>query len=262
MEKPAVIHANRPTLAIHLLGPFRIAVNGAEIEERLWTRRKSKTLVKLLALQPHRQLHREQVMELLWPELDLEAAVNNLHKTIHAARRALEPELKAGAESGFIVTQDQQVILRSPGELWIDFQVFERFAAAALKSHDAAACESALELYGGDLLSEDLYEDWAVSRREQLRLLRQKLLRRLAQIHETNGHHQQAIESYQRLVAASPSDEEAHRHLMRLYALTGDRRQAMRQYQQLQTMRRRLPARLFRGLGEILNRAAVLGPSA
>lgn len=243
MEKPAAIQAGRPTLAIHLLGPFRIAVNGAPVEERQWTRRKSKTLVKLLALQPHRQLHREQVMELLWPELDLDAAVNNLHKTIHAARRALEPELKAGAESGFIVTQDQQVILRAPGELWIDFQVFEQRAMAALKDHDAAACESALELYAGDLLSDDLYEDWAVSRREQLRLLRQKLLRRLAQIHETNGHHQQAIESYQRLVEASPSDEESHRHLMRLYAHTGDRGQAMRQYQQCrESLRRELDA--------------------
>jgi len=58
MEKPAVIYSKHPALAIHLLGPFRIAVNGAPVGEHLWTRRKSKTLVKLLALQPHRQLHR------------------------------------------------------------------------------------------------------------------------------------------------------------------------------------------------------------
>jgi len=127
--------------------------------------------------------------------------------------------------------------------MWIDFQVFESRAAAALQCHTAADCELALELYEGDLLSEDLYEDWAVSRREQLRLLRQKLLRHLAQIHETSGHPQQAVESYQRLVEANPSDEGAHRHLMRLYATAGDRRRAIQQYQQCrESLRRELDA--------------------
>jgi DNA-binding SARP family transcriptional activator len=43
-------------------------------------------LLKLLALQPRHRLHGEQVMELLWPELDAESATNNLHKTIHIVR--------------------------------------------------------------------------------------------------------------------------------------------------------------------------------
>src|SRR5689334_6324650 len=81
------------TLEIHLLGPFRVAVDGSPVEARRWSRRSATLLVKLLALQPHHQLHREQAMEMLWPDLDPQAAINNLHKTIHAARRALEPGL-------------------------------------------------------------------------------------------------------------------------------------------------------------------------
>ena len=53
------------SLEIHLLGPFRMAVDGVVVEERQWSRRKAKLLVKLLALQPHHQLHREQIMEAL-----------------------------------------------------------------------------------------------------------------------------------------------------------------------------------------------------
>src|SRR5262249_38792780 len=105
-------------LEIHLLGPFRIAVDGAPVEERQWARRKPKLLIKLLALQPHHQLHREQIIEFLWPELDSEAAGANLHKTVHLARRALEPESGARANPRFILTQDQQVMLRASGELW------------------------------------------------------------------------------------------------------------------------------------------------
>jgi len=77
------------TLEIHLLGPFRILVDGQAIDERHFTRRKPKHLIKLLSLQPHHQLHREQAMEFLWPDSDSEPAANNLHKAIHMARRAL-----------------------------------------------------------------------------------------------------------------------------------------------------------------------------
>src|SRR5256885_17191374 len=98
------------SLEIHLFGTFHVTVDGRTIEERQWLRPRPKLLVKLLALQPHHQLHREQVMEMLWPEQELESAANNLHKAIHMARHALEPSLKAAAASHFIITRGQQVL--------------------------------------------------------------------------------------------------------------------------------------------------------
>src|SRR5213078_1296841 len=119
------------SLEIHLLGLFRVVVNGRTVTEREFTRRKPKQLIKLLSLQPHHQLHREQAMEFLWPDSDSESAANNLHKAIHMARRALEPSLKSAAESHFILTQGQQVLLRAPGRLWIDVEEFEQQVTAA-----------------------------------------------------------------------------------------------------------------------------------
>src|SRR5215475_12370675 len=123
-------------------------------------------------LQPHHQMSREQLMDFLWPELGPEAAANNLHKVIHLARHALEPGLKAGADSRFILTQDHQVMLRAPQQVRIDVDEFERQAAGANKRDEATSYEAALALYVGDLLIEDLYEDWAAGRRERLRALR------------------------------------------------------------------------------------------
>ena len=176
-----------------MLGTFRLAIDGMTVEDRLWTRRKSKTLVKLLALQPQHQLHREQLIEYLWPEQEPDAAINNLHKTIHAARRSLEPELKVGADSRFIVTQDQLIVLRANGGLWVDVEEFELRAAAALKSNEPAEGETALELYGGDLLGEDLYEDWAAVRREKLRMLYEQVLQHLALLYMFRGEFQLSI---------------------------------------------------------------------
>ncbi|MCA1817784.1 MAG: hypothetical protein LC746_15585, partial [Acidobacteria bacterium] len=219
-------------LEIRLLGPFRITVDGRAVEARRWSRRKPKLLVKLLALQPHQQLHREQAMELLWPDSDLEAAGNNLHKAIHMARHALEPELQPAADSHFILTQGQQIVLHAPKRLWVDVEAFEQAATEALTGEDREAYEAALALYGGDLLAEDIYEDWAARRREQLRGAYQELLIRLARLYEARGRYQQSIKRFKELVACDPSNEEAHRRLMRLHAVLGNRRQALRQYKE------------------------------
>lgn len=107
-------------LEVHLLGPFRVVIDGQAVEEGRWSRRKPALLIKLLALQPHHQLHREQAIEILWPDSDPESAINNLHKVIHQSRLALEPALKSAATSHFILTQGQRVLLRAPGKLWVD----------------------------------------------------------------------------------------------------------------------------------------------
>jgi len=219
------------TLELHLLGPFRIFVDGQAIAERQFTRRKPKQLIKLLALQPNHQLHREQVMETLWPDSDPESAINNLHKAIHMARHALEPSLKSVAESHFILTQAQQILLRAPVRLWIDVEEFERHFTAAKGGSDIKAYEEALASYGGELLTEDRYEDWAATRREQLQNRHQDLLAKVARLYETRGEHLVAIERLQELATSDMSSEETHRHLMRLYALTGNKHQALRQYQ-------------------------------
>ena len=49
-------------------------------------------MVKLLALDPAQRLHREYLLDLLWPDLSPSAAANNLHQALHAARRALAGE--------------------------------------------------------------------------------------------------------------------------------------------------------------------------
>ena len=169
-------------------------------------------------------------MESLWPDSDPEAAGNNLHKAIHMARHALEPALKSVAESHFILTQGQLVMLRAPGSLWIDADEFEQRAAAASASAEVRSCEQALALYEGDLLAEDLYEDWAALRREQLRNVHHELLARLANLHEEHGELELAIGRLRTLAASDSANEKTHRQLMRLYALSGNKSQALKQY--------------------------------
>jgi len=213
------------------------------LDDAEWRLRKAKSLVKLLALAPGHRLHREQVMDLLWSDLDAEAAANNLHKTLYVARRTLEPDLPPSTASSYLHLQGDLVTLRARGELWIDVDEFEAAANAARRSRDPARYESAVELYVGDLLPEDRYEEWAVGRREVLAAGYLGLLIELAQLHEQLGHVEAAVAALRETVAREPAHEEAHRLLMSLYAHAGQRHQALRQYQQLrQALERELDA--------------------
>jgi DNA-binding transcriptional activator of the SARP family len=57
-----------PRVHVRLLGGFEVTVDSAPVHARSWTRRHATALVKVLALAPGRRLHREQVVNLLWPE--------------------------------------------------------------------------------------------------------------------------------------------------------------------------------------------------
>ncbi len=76
---------------IWLLGGFKVSVGSRTIDQNEWRLRKAANLIKLLALAPGHRLHREQAMDILWPDSGRKAASNNLRQVLHAARKALDP---------------------------------------------------------------------------------------------------------------------------------------------------------------------------
>ena len=206
------------TPRVCLLGGFSVATGDGVVEERAWRLRKAKALVKLLALAPERRMHRERLADLLWPDRDAEAASNNLHQALHAARRAIGPDA--------LRLSDGVVAL----EAEVDVDAFEAAAIHARATGEAADYESALDLHPGELLPEDRYESWADARRAALLELHGALCIELA---ELSGDDAQAVAALQRALVVDPLAEPAHRALMRVYAATGRRQQALAQYQLL-----------------------------
>ena len=192
-----------------------------------WRRRKAAHLVKLLALSPGHALHREQLIDLLWPELDPRAAVNSLHQALHVAREALGADARA---KWYLSLKEEVLRLGAKGALWIDVDAFQAAAVAARRSGEPAAYQDALGLYGGELLPEDRYAEWAFARRETLHQEHLQLLLELAAIQERRRDFRTAILTLKQVVEIDPAHEEGHAGLMRLHALSGRRQQALRQY--------------------------------
>ena len=205
-------------LRLWLLGGFRAEVGGQAVPEQRWHRRKACSLVKLLALAPRHRLHREQLMEILWPGLPPDPAGANLRKAVHFARRAI------GAEA--LRSRDDGVWLEPDG-LWIDVDAFQ----AAVAAGDAVG---ALGLFRGDLLPDDPFEPWAEERRELFRIQLFRLALRLAAELEQAGELGRASSVLERVVELDALNEEAHLRLARVQAKAGHRHLALRTCLQIQ----------------------------
>ncbi len=122
-------------IEITLLGAFSVTVAGARVDEPDWRRRQAAALVKILALAPRRSLHREQVMDVLWPALDAEEAAPRLHKAAFYARRTL-------GRADAVVLSGDTVTLFPQQRVLIDAVAFEAarrvFALTALGMPPAA----------------------------------------------------------------------------------------------------------------------------
>jgi len=216
-------------LRIELLGGFRVLLGDNAIADDAWRRRKPAALLKLLALASGHRLHREQLMDALWPELDAGPAGANLRKAVHHARGALE-EVEPGA--GALVSSDGDVIALASGAS-IDVDEFRAALASARRSGNTDEYRLALLPYQGDLLPDDRYDEWAAGPRRELQVEFLAGLTELSGLLEARGDLDGAAEVVRQLVAVEPTREEGHESLIRLYALAGRRVDALRQYEQL-----------------------------
>ena len=203
---------------IRLLGPFQVVLDGRPVPDDRWARREAANLVKLLALRRGGRLHREQVMDLLWPDLGVDEAAPRLHKAAHFARKAI-------GRTDAVVLRGEMVSLLPGLPVSVDVDDFERSASLALAAGSAAEAASVLDKHPGEPLPADLYAEWAAEPRERLTGLRDRLLRQARRWHE--------------ILERDPVDEAAHLELMRDLAGSGDRRGALRQYERLDRALRR-----------------------
>jgi DNA-binding SARP family transcriptional activator len=233
------------TLEVSTLGRFELRRNQEQLTGGNWNRRKVVDLFKLLLSIEQHRLHREQVQEILWPMSTLEQAANSFGKTLYLLRRALEPDLPSGkgSSSNYILLEHDTLLL-IPDSLRIDADFFEsstRQLQAQMRSLSGKESErhiqtlleefdSILDLYRGDYLPEDLYEDWTQRRRDRLRRVHSWLLENGAQLALMIGNGLRASEYLLELLESNPADEQTHRQLMLVYARMGRRSDALNQY--------------------------------
>ena len=179
--------------------------------------RRDAALLALLAIDG--PTPRARVAALLWPEADDDHARNNLRQRMFRLRRA------AGQS---VVTGDATLALA--GEIAHDLAD----PATRLAADSGAAPGELL----GALSFEDSSElnDWVAVAREHWRLARRNTLAETASQLESAGQIARALPYVERLLADDPLAEHAHRRLMRLHYLRGDRSAALAAFERCRTL--------------------------
>ena len=184
-------------LRIFTLGHFGLVVTGQGLACDTWKRRHSLAVLKCLITNSGRSVHRDRLIEQLWPEVDMDRGWERLKVTVSFLRKQFR---LAGLDIDPIKTIDQSYLLRQD-RVWIDADAFERLAVTAEeldtmgRSQQALqCCADARRLYCGDYLEEDLYTDWHIERRERLREVYLAMLTRMANCLTNLGDTQAALQ--------------------------------------------------------------------
>ncbi len=184
-------------LHVFALGPLRAERGGEPV--RQWGgakagTRQAEALFAFLFDRGERGVAKDEIAELIWPDVDLERADLAFHRTLGGLRTTLEPG-RPGGDRGTAVTFHNDRYRLDPAIVaWSDVAAFEESMAAAGAPADPAVAlrhlERARSLYRGDYLDDcPFYGDSAYveERRELLRGRFVDLLLALGERYEARG---------------------------------------------------------------------------
>jgi DNA-binding SARP family transcriptional activator/Tfp pilus assembly protein PilF len=223
-------------LRITLLGRFCIERNGRSITS--FHSQKAQSLLAYLLVYRDRVHPRAVLANLFWSESDETRAQANLRNALYSLRHTLTLEGPQGHLGQYILAERGAVRFNDQSRFSLDVAEFEQtLHQASQTSGDQRAelLEQAIKLYTGDLLP-GFYDDWVLIEQEHLKELYLQALKELAAHYTEQKDYPLAIGWARRALAANPLQEDLYRTLMQLYALTGDRAAALRQYAECEAL--------------------------
>jgi len=208
-------------LQIRLLGVFQISKSG-DVFPALPTQ-KAVGLLGYLTLHADKELSREHLAELFWPDRPKENARRSLHTAIWQIRNlfkgsGLDPD-------DYLVTTTTTASWAPKVEYWLDVPEFEKEAT----QNSPQKLQHAIDLYRGAFLS-NVYEDWCLEERYRLEAFYLRALTKLITHYLSINRFSVAIDVSRLLLKADPLNEVAHRGIMLANYQLGNRSNAIEQF--------------------------------
>lgn len=224
-------------IRVHTLGRFQVWREDTEISPKEWGRDTTSQLFQFLITSRHRRgLHKEQIIDRVWEDVDGKAGQQNFKVALHGANKALEPNRPSRTEARFITRQGLTYQLNLE-EIWIDVEALDEYIAlgnqALSQQPDLAeqAYREAISLHQGVYLPNRLYEDWSSEERERIQVLSLGALITLSEmLIEKNP--MESIRLAKEALLIDAAWEDAYRIQMAAYFQKGNRPQAIKTYQQ------------------------------
>jgi DNA-binding SARP family transcriptional activator len=220
------------SIKVSLFGKFSM-ICGGKGEYKIKAGKVQELFVYLLIFRNHPQ-PRESLSEVLWTDQPADKSRKNLRQTLWHIQSVFR-EIKNVPRLDFSIGNGW-VQLHFPPGFWLDTEQFERIfelinhkRVHELTEKDFQAMQYASNLYRGDLL-EGWYQDWCIFERERFQSMYLMLLDKLVQYCEIHQNYEAGLKNAWQILRFDQAYERAHRQMMRLYYLSGNRTQALHQY--------------------------------
>ena len=204
---------------VRILGSLEVRAGDRPVA---WGGTRHRALFQYLLLHPG-PVHREELMELLWPGHSYDSARNNLNGCVYGLRRSLQP---AGSTHDYVAYHEACYSLNTLDLRWVidrdQFLLLAGTARSLARQNElpraATAATDATDLYRGPLFQDDPAVDWFAAERRSLREQHLELLELEAVWRLDLADLDGARRAGQRVLTDDPCRESAHRLLMRCYA--------------------------------------------
>ena len=235
-----------PRLMISLFGALQVSLDGAPITD--FATDKARALLVYLAVEGHEPHRRDELAGLLWPEQPQRKASHNLRQTLSYLRQAIGDDQ---SNSPFLHVNRLAIQFDAGSDHWLDVAAFAELVETSRRHRHRRpdACVPCIrrmaqiaELYQGEFLAQFFlsdstpFEEWASLQREWFHRHAAEALFHLSRYHERRSEYAEARQHARRLVDLEPWHERAHRQLMRLLALDGQRNAALAHYKVVRQM--------------------------
>lgn len=216
-----------------LFGKFSMEHDSLHLQG-IEARKAQELLSYLLIFRDHVQA-RELLSETLWGE---QSSINS-RKYLRQALWRIQSALKLNGNRSELklVINNDWIQIKISSDFWLDVAEFENIFdlikgknVQELNSRHLKLLKYAASLYQGDLL-EGCYQDWCIFERERFQTMHLLLLDKLVQYCELHRAYDSGLAYGIEILRCDPAYERAHRQLMRLYYMSGNRSQALHQYE-------------------------------
>ena len=218
-----------PPAKLFLLGAPRVRIDGKTVS---LPTQKAEALLAFLAV--HETRHsRERLATLLWGNVSDKRARSSLRNALYILRDYIGEDI-------FLLERNYAAI--KPNTFWVDFRHLEQTVSAPYA--DVEGLKEALALWRAPFLDgvsfSDLpsFDEWLSRERERSHLFYCAGWLRISKLLVMEGKYPQALEAARHLVSLDPFSEPAHRHLMRLHLISGDRVAALKIFDDLRSLNR------------------------
>jgi len=228
--------SKHPLLEIRCFGRFSLFLGGRPVDESLWQTKHAKYLFIFLALNAGKSFPDERLMDLFWRDSPPDKAKQNLLTTITRIKNVFRKNFTELAVEEYVVRDQDYLTFNSNVNYWIDYKAFEKCIAEAQGLEAVGNVQKAMveyqkaqRLYSGALL-EGIYEDWVLSRREEMQQKYLELLIRLSNFYMEKDNIESALKYARMIMDEDSLDSKGMIVYMKVLAKQGKRDMAARKY--------------------------------